>query len=96
MDCNLYYLIPQRNGFAPVSLRDKYIATATVLRYTFARKRIAMVIHESGPFVVFSRTKPKFVKVDGDIITEWSFQSNVVTLDAPGTTNGHTEIELFY
>jgi hypothetical protein len=96
MDCKLYYFIPLRNGFAPTGLNNKYIAPARVLKYTFAPKMIAIVLYEGGPFVAFSKKKPKHIKVGGNISTGWAFDNNVLTLELPFAKDEHPEIELFF
>ena len=96
MDLRSYDIIPLRDGFTPGNVAEGGGVTASILKYTRSRGRIAIILFKGGKFRAYPGRKPKSIKVDGKKIPDWTFDQYVLLFHIPLTENHHPELELLF
>jgi raffinose synthase len=88
----LYYVIPLRDGFAPLGLTDKYNAPATVLDCRVQAHRATVTLYEGGHFGAYCSKRPSTVRINGKRVTDFRYADHLLSLDVP--MDSHPVIEI--
>jgi hypothetical protein len=88
----LYYVVPVKNGFAPIGLTGKYAAPAAVLGQQHTAAGTIVTIYEGGLFKAYSEKKPKTILVNGRVLKHYDYNDNILSLDVPSTGNTHPQL----
>jgi hypothetical protein len=97
MGFKLFYVIPVTDGFAAIGLTNKYNAPATILAENKNGRSVKVKVYEGGTFKAFVETKPKQIKVDGELIFEFRYLDQILILDVLQKNSGvHPEIEILW
>lgn len=92
--CRLYYIVPLVDGNAVLGLVNKYNAPAAVMKSKVSGKKIQATIYEGGRFAAVVRSKPRSVKVDGEM-TGYDYSDDLLTIDIPVSKNtGQVKVEI--
>jgi len=83
----LYYIVPVKNGFAPLGLTEKYAAPATVIGQHSGDKEIEVTLYEGGLFKAYSERKPVTILLNGQVFKNFSYKDNILSMDVPSTGN---------
>jgi raffinose synthase len=83
----LYYVVPVKNGFAPVGLTQKYNAPATIISQKYTNGKAEIKLYEGGEFKAWSQRKPASVLVNGKLFTNYSFDKNMISMKVPFEDN---------
>jgi raffinose synthase len=81
----LYYVIPVKNGFAPIGLTEKYAAPASVLSEQTSAAGTTVTIYEGGLFKAYSAKKPKTILLNGHPVKNYEYANNIITMNVPQT-----------
>jgi raffinose synthase len=80
--CELIYVLPIQNGFAPIGLTEKLNAPATILSSGIDGKMAVVQLYEGGLFQAYSDKKPAAVKVDGKNVP-FTFHNHILQVEVP-------------
>jgi hypothetical protein len=83
MGYQLYYVVPVREGFAPLGLTDKYNAPATILDLAVQSHRAEIILYEGGSFSAYCRRKPSTVTVNDRRINNFRYVNHLLSFDVP-------------
>jgi len=92
----LYYVVPVKNGFAPIGLTEKYNATAAIIRQKSIEKGVEITIYEGGLFKAYCVHKPITVLVNGKPVANYTYQHNMLSLSVPGDAATHPLVTIKY
>lgn len=88
----LYYIVPVKNGFAPIGLTEKYAAPVSVLKQQNTAKETTVTVYEGGLFKAYSEKKPVAIWVNGHLLKHYDYKDNILALSVPSTGNTHPQI----
>lgn len=88
----LYYIVPIKNGFAPIGLTQKYNAPATILKQYVTAKKAEVTLYEGGLFKTYCIKKPRTVLINGRAFTNYHYQNKVVSMVVPTSGDTHPVI----
>ena len=79
----LYYIVPIKNGFAPLGLTQKYNAPATIIAQNNTIKKSKITLYEGGLFKAYCAKKPNSILINDRVINNFLFQDNIVSMMVP-------------
>jgi raffinose synthase len=86
----LFYIIPIKNGFAPLGLTEKYDAPATIIKQHNSIKQATVTLYEGGLFKAYCVKKPKSVSLNGHPFTNnYQFKKNILSMVIPSQDKTH-------
>jgi len=92
LGCKLYYIVPIKNGFAPLGLTGKYAAPVTVINQHNTANGIEVTLYEGGLFKAYSEKKPSTILLNGHVFKSFNYKDNILSMDVPLVTNIHPHI----
>lgn len=87
----LYYIVPVKNGFAPLGLTEKYAAPVTIINQRNTDKGIELTLYEGGRFKAYSEKKPIAILLNGHSFKNFTYNDKILSMDVPsdGKTHPH-------
>jgi raffinose synthase len=82
MGCELMYVIPFENGFAPIGLVEKLNAPATVLSTNVNGQTAAVQLYEGGVMEAYAEKKPAAIQVNGRDIP-FTYKNQILRIKVP-------------
>ena len=82
LDCQLIYVLPIKNGFAPIGLIEKLNAPATILSSSVNRQAAVVQLYEGGLFQAYAARKPLAVYVNGKKVS-FTFHNQLLGVKVP-------------
>jgi len=79
----LYYIVPVKNGFAPIGLTEKYNAPETIISQRSKAKRTEITLYEGGEFKAYSVNKPSSILINGAVFANYKFKNKLVSMMVP-------------
>jgi hypothetical protein len=78
----LIYVLPVKNGFAPIGLTEKLNAPATILSSRTNGQMAVVQLYQGGVFQAYSAKKPAAVRVDGKNVP-FIFRNHLLEVEVP-------------
>jgi raffinose synthase len=92
----LYYIVPLKNGFAPLGLTEKYAAPATILSSRSSLKSSSVTLYEGGLFKAYCEKEPASAWVNGKRFTQYDYQNGIMTINVPFDGDNHPQIKFVW
>jgi raffinose synthase len=88
----LYYIIPIKNGFAPLGLIEKYNAPATIIRQHNEAHKLEITLYEGGLFKCYCTSAPKSILINDRPFINYQFQNHIAIMMVPANSQTHPVI----
>lgn len=80
MESSLYWIVPIKNGYAPLGLLDKYNGPAALSDIVITNTSCNFEVRDGGQIGVYAASKPKEVKANGEVV-DYLYQNNLLSLN---------------
>jgi len=88
----LYYVVPVKNGFAPIGLTEKYAAPATVIGQQKTAEGPEVTLYEGGLFKAYSEKRPITILLNGHVLKHYDYKDGILTIAVPSVGNTHPHL----